>query len=146
MNYKGVIDDGTVEVPLVNKFGKPICKIYFRPADYSIVDRFNALMQDFESIVEPLKGISIKADGTAEFEEGWAALKEAERNFKDKLNALLDMEDADAIFEKRNPFSSVGGTFFCEHVLNAIGEIITRAIQDETEKSGKRMEQYLSGE
>lgn len=36
---RGVVDDGTREIPLVNKFGKLICKVYMRPADMSILDR-----------------------------------------------------------------------------------------------------------
>ena len=34
--YKGIVDDGTREIPIVNKFGKLICNIYIRPADISM--------------------------------------------------------------------------------------------------------------
>lgn len=66
---KAVVDDGTREVPLLNTFGKEICRVHFRPADYSILDRYNALMGGFDEMVEPLKHITIKNDGTAEFEK-----------------------------------------------------------------------------
>jgi len=139
----GVIDDGTREIPLVNKFGKPICKVYIRPADFSIVDRYKALMKDFDRVVQPLAELSIRNDGTAEFEEDWKVLKEVEANLKQKINELFDMDEADEIFAKRNPFSSVGGEFFCSKVLAALGDIISEAIEEEAALSQKRMEKYL---
>lgn len=65
---KRIIDDGTIEVKLENKFGKQICAVHIRPADISIIDRLNSLMDDFSDIVEPLKECDINADGTAKFE------------------------------------------------------------------------------
>lgn len=64
-----VIDDGTREVPIVNKFGKLVCKVYFRPADLSIIDRYNAMIKNFDSIVKPLETLEIRNDGTAAFEK-----------------------------------------------------------------------------
>ena len=107
----GVIDDGTREIPLVNKFGKPICKVYIRPADFSIVDRYKALMKDFDRVVQPLAELSIRNDGTAEFEEDWKVLKEVEANLKQKINELFDMHEADEIFAKRNPFRLSAANF-----------------------------------
>ena len=141
--YKGIIDDGTREIPLVNKFGKLICNIYIRPADISILDRYEALTKDFADIVKPLKKLDINADGTAEFEKDWAALKEVENELKRRINDLFDMEEADAIFAKRNPFSSVGGKFFCESVIEVIGGVISEAVEDELKLSQKRTEKYL---
>lgn len=139
----GVVDDGTREVPIVNKFGKTICKIYFRPADLSLFERYQALMKDFEKVVEPLKGIDINNDGTASFDADFAILKEVERNLKDRLNEMFDMDEADDIFAKRNPFSSVGGEFFCTRVISAIGDVIEQAIKEEAQLSQKRMAKYL---
>ena len=141
---RGVVDDGTKEIPLVNKFGKLICNVYIRPADFSIIDRYNALMKDFETVVEPLKNLDIKNDGTAAFERDWETLKSVESELKSRINALFDMEEADDIFAKRNAFSSVGGQFFCERVLNALGEVIAEAIEDETNASKQRMAKYLA--
>lgn len=141
--YKGIIDDGTRKIPLVNKFGKLICNIYIRPADISILDRYEDLTKDFADIVKPLKNLDINADGTAEFEKDWAALKEVETELKRRINGLFDMEEADAIFAKRNPFSSVGGKFFCESVIEVIGGVISEAVEDELKLSQKRTEKYL---
>ena len=142
--YKAVIDDGTREIPLVNKFGKLICNIYVRPADLSILDRYKQLTTDFKSIVDPLAKLNIKNDGTVTFDEEWAVLKEVEAELKKRINALFDMDEADDIFAKRNPFSSVGGKFFCESVIEVIGNIITEAVEEEMEASKKRTDKYLA--
>lgn len=140
---RGIIDDGTREIPLVNKFGKLICNIYIRPADLSILDRYTQLTTDFQTIVEPLKDINIGNDGTASFEEDWKILKAVEAEMKQRINALFDMDEADEIFAKRNPFSSVGGKFFCESVIETIGNLIADAVEEEMELSRKRTEKYL---
>lgn len=141
---RAVVDDGTREIPLVNRFGKLICNVYIRPADFSILDRYERMVRDFESIVEPLSGISIANDGTAQFDKDWAILKSVEYEIKKRFNELFDMEEADAIFEKRNAFSSVGGHFFCENVLLALEDVITDAINEEAEKSKERVAKYLT--
>lgn len=141
---RGIVDDGTREIPLVNKYGKLICNVYIRPADFSIIDRYNDLMKDFDKVVEPLKELNIRNDGTAEFEKDWEKLKKVESELKSRINALFDMEEADEIFAKRNAFSSVGGQFFAERVLNALGEVIAEAIEEESRASKKRMAKYLA--
>lgn len=145
-NTRIVIDDGTKEYELVNQFGKPICKIHFRPADFSILDRYNDFVKDFEAVIEPLKGIGVNSDGTAQFGEDWEKLKSVEAEVKNRFNHLFDMDEADDIFKTRNPFSSVSGRFFCARVLDAIGQIITEAINKEAELSKKRTAKYLTKE
>lgn len=142
---RGVIDDGTREIPLYNTFGKLICTVHIRPADVSIIDRYNALMKGFDSVVAPLKKINIKNDGTATFDRDWEILKKVEADLMEKINALFDMDDAEKIFATRNPFSSVGGEFFCIRVLSALGQVITEAIEEEAALSKKRMSKHLKG-
>ena len=139
------IDDGTREYTIENKYGQEICKLHFRPADLSIAERYNAMRNSFSDIVKPLENISINADGTAN-DDDIAVLHEVDMNLRAKINELLDMDDADSIFAKRNPFSSVGGKFFVENVLDAIGGIIADEIEAETKASAKRMKKYLGGD
>ena len=143
-DFRAVVDDGTREIPLVNRFGKLICNVYIRPADFSILDRYNSMVKDFEAIVEPLNGITIANDGTAQFDKDWEILKSVEDEIKKRFNELFDMEEADAIFEKRNAFSSVGGHFFCENVLLALEQVIVDAVNEEAEKSKARVAKYLA--
>lgn len=139
-----IIDDGTQQIPILNKFGKHICDIFIRPADIAILDRYQSLMRDFDKIVAPLQNLDINADGTASFDKDWKTLKEVEEQVKQKINELFDMEEADAIFATRNPFSSVGGKFFCSRVLEALAVVITDAVEKEAKASQKRMSKYLN--
>lgn len=138
------IDDGIKEIQLNNRYGQQICKIHFRPADYSILDRYNEFVEDFQTIVKPLENLDIKANGDATFEDQWAEIKKVENEIIDRFNKLFDMEDANEIFAKRHAFSSINGTFFCEIVLNALGDIISEEITKEMKKSQKKIEKYLS--
>jgi len=140
----GVVDDGTREIPLVNKFGKLICKVYIRPSDLSIYDRYKEVVKHFDSIVAPLANLSINADGTADSAPDWDVLKTAESELKKQLNYLFDMDEADDIFATRNPFSSVGGEFFCTRVILALGGVIEEAIREEAKISEERVAEYLT--
>ena len=140
---RGIVDDGTREIPILNKFGKLICNVYIRPADFSILDRYNDFVKDFDKIIDPLKNISINADGTAALDEDWQVLKQVEQNIMDRFNMLFDMEEAQDIFAKRNALSSVGGEFFCMKILEALGDVIVTAVEEEAELSKKRTDKYL---
>ena len=142
--FKIAIDDGTKRYTLVNKFDKPICDIFIRPSDLSILDRYKTLTADFEKIIKPLKAISLKTDGTVSFDEEWKILKAVEAELKRRINIMFDMDEADAIFATRVPFYTVGGKFFCEIVIEAIGGIITAEVEHEAELTKQRLEKYLS--
>lgn len=139
-----IIDDGTKEIPILNKFGQEICKIYFRPSDVSIIDRYNQLMTDFDKLVEPLQNLSLNNDGTTTFDKDWQTLKQVENSLITKINELFDMKDAGKIFATRNPFSSIGGQFYCLHVLQALETVVNDAIEEEAKLSKQRMSKYLS--
>ena len=138
-----VIDDGTRKIPIENQYGQLICNIYMRPADFSLLDRYQAIMEDFQNIVKPLEALSITNDGKAEVDADYAILKSVEQELYKRINALFDIEEAEQIFAKRSPFSSVGGKFFVEIVFEAIGGLIKDAMSEELELSSKRMGKYL---
>ena len=138
-----VIDDGTRELILKNQFGAVICKLHIRTSDLSLMDRYNKLMNDLGDVVAPLSEIGIKADGTAEFDAEWATIKQVEAELMKRLSTLFDTDEINAIFKYRHMFSSIGGEFFVEKVLNALGAEISNAIKEETELSKQRMSKYL---
>lgn len=138
------LDDGTKEITLVNPYGRVIAKLHIRTADISILDRFNALMKDFSSITKPLEDISLNADGTVEFDRDWAKVKKVEGLLIQKINALFDMDDANDLFATRNPFSSVNGRFFVENVLEVLGNVINRAVEEEAKLARARTEKYTN--
>lgn len=138
------VDDGTREVTLVNTYGMVICRLHFRTGELAIMDRFNALTDDLPKIVEPLEKVSMNADGSAvDSDEGWTVVKQVEDAIKQRINELLDMDEADEIFKTRSPFSSIGGVFFVERVLNALGEAITVQIKEEAALSQARIAKYV---
>ena len=138
------VDDGTREVTLVNTYGKVICRIHFRTGELAIMDRFNALTEDLPKIIEPLQHVNMNADGTADDSaDNWAVIKRVEGNVKQRINALLDTDEADEIFKTRSPFSSIGGVFFVEHVLKALGDAIVAQIEEESALSQARIAKYL---
>lgn len=139
-----VIDDGTRELLLVNQFGQEICKLHIRTNDYSILDRYDQMMKTLPEIVKPLENLNIKNDGTSDFDEDWKRIKSVEDALIQRLGEFFDTDEIRLVFAKRNAFSSVGGTFFVENVLNALGEEMARVITEETKKSTKRMSKYLS--
>lgn len=139
-----VVDDGTREIPVTNKFGQLICKIHIRPGDLSILDRYNDLEKGFEEAIKPLQSIGINSDGTAKMENDWQIIKDVERDLTQRINAFFDMDEADQIFAKRSMFSSIGGEFFVEKIIAALGEIVASVMEEENKKSAKRAEKYLS--
>lgn len=140
---RAVVDDGTREVPILNKFGKEICKIYFRPADYSILDRLEKVGERLKAKLAALSDLELTNTGEAVHEKDTAALKEAEKIVYDEFNYLFDMEEANLIFAKRSAFSSIGGHFFCLVVLDALGDVITDAVKEEAALAQKRMAKYM---
>lgn len=138
------VDDGTREITLVNTYGKVICRIHFRTGELAIMDRFNALTEDLPNIIAPLEHVNMNADGTADDNaDNWAVIKRVEGNVKQRINALLDTDEADEIFKTRSPFSSIGGVFFVEHVLKALGDAIVAQIEEESALSQARIAKYL---
>ena len=129
------IDDGTREFSLVDTYGREICKLRFRPADISIMDRYKTLTEDFDSVVAPLREIN---DAEADGEK----IKAVEAEIIRRFNVVLDTDTA-PIFAKRSALSAVGGRFFCELVLDAIGGVIADAVAAEAEASAKRIAKYL---
>ena len=138
-----VIDDGTREIRIENKYGEEICKVHIRAGDYSILDRYQTVMNDIPNILKPLYNTGIKADGTGEFEQDWKVIKEVETALLDRMAELFDSDDVRQIFKKRNPFSSVGGQFFAMIVLNGLGAEMARVVEEENKLSEKRMSKYL---
>ena len=137
-----VIDDGTREITLENPYHEVIATLRLRLSDISIVDRYRATVKELEKAIVPLKNISTKADGTAEFEQDWDLLKQVEADVIQRLNDLFDIKNAADIFKARNAFSAINGEFFVEKVLAALGQVIQQKVSEEAIKTQERTEKY----
>ena len=139
------IDDGTKEYKIENQYGREICRVHFRPADLALLDRFEQVSSKLPDALAPLKDKAVRTDGTPanQTDEDWAALKAAEAEIVRQFNELLDSDDIGEVFKKHSAFSVVGGKFFCEVLLEAIGEVITEELRKEAEATQKRLAKYL---
>jgi len=141
------IDDGSERVPINNKLGEEIGVFVFRPTDVGMVDRYNKIVGDFEKITEPLEGVNINADGTADEdnEAEFTALAEAEKRLYDACDYLFGGNMSEAFFGKMHPFSPVKGRFYCEQALELVGQFISKQFARETARINSRVDKYTHG-
>ncbi len=142
-----VVDDGTIEVPIHNKQGQPVGKFIFSPTDMHLFDRYNKVAKDFEKIIEPLEHVNINPDGStdAEDDKAFSAMQEATQRLYSACDYLFGGNMSEAFFGKVHPFSPVGGKFYCENVLEAVGNFISDRFGQSTRKLNRRAAQYLHG-
>ncbi|MBQ5686450.1 MAG: hypothetical protein IIV23_02010 [Ruminococcus sp.] len=140
------VDDGSKRVPIRNTQGEEIGVFYFRPTDIGIIERFNKMAETFDTIMEPLNVIEGDFDGDAEKLEGAQldALREAENRLYTAVNELFGGDVAGAFFGSMHPFSPVNGNFYCENVLQAVGQFISSEFDAETKKMNARVEKYTN--
>lgn len=146
-NINITVDDGSIRVPILNKFKKEIGVFFIRPTDIGIIDRWNKVANDFDNITAPLENVNINPDGTADEknEAEQAALKEAEKRLYDACDYLFDGNMSEAFFGKMHPFSPVNGRFYCENALSAVSTFISRQFDREVAKVNNRVNKYTHG-
>lgn len=142
-----VVDDGSVKESITNKYGDEIGVFYFRPTDIGIIDRYNKIAADFDKITAPLEYVNINADGTVDENNGaeMRAMEEATDGLYKACNYLFNGNFAEAFFGKMHPFSPVGGRFYCETALDAVGKYISRRFDREVAKVNSRVDRYTHG-
>ena len=147
MQMSITVDDGSVKVPIKNRQGEELGAFSFRPTDVGIIERFNRLSSQFDQIVEPLERVNIKPDGTADTQDGaeLAAFQEAEKRLYDACDELFGGNMAEAFFGRMHPFSPIGGRFYCETALSAVGNFISQQFAREVKQINTRVERYTHG-
>ena len=134
------VDDGSRRVPIHNIHGEEIGVFYFHPTDIGIIGRYNRMVDRFDEITKPLEGFA--GDESDEAQAG--ALREAEKRLYEAVNELFGGDAAGAFFGGMHPFSPVGGAFYCEAVLKAVGEYISGQFDAETARFSDRAARYLA--
>lgn len=141
-----VVDDGSVEVPIKNKYGDTLGVFYFRPTDIGIIERYNQLAGDFDKITAPLEKLNINPDGTTDEDEAsQAALHEVQQRLYEACDKLFGGNMSEAFFGKVHPFSIVDGWFYCENALDVVGKFISNQFAREVKKVNRRMKKYTHG-
>ena len=142
-----VIDDGYLRIPVRNLYGDDVGVFYFNPTDVGIAERYNEVAKKLPEITAPLEHINIRPDGTVE--DGDVDAIETMRAAKERLyetfDYLLGGNMSEAFFGKTHPFSPVGGYFYCERALEAVGKVISAQHEVELKKVNKRLERYTQG-
>ena len=136
------VDDGLQRVPIVNTFGDEIGVFFFRPTDVGIIRRYDALAGKLADIAKPLEALSITADGEAEDDRSAEVLAKAEEQLYEAVDELFGGNFAEAFFGKMNPFSPVGGRFYCEGVIEAVGAFIEKQFDAEVSKISRKVGKY----
>lgn len=140
--FEIVVDDGSVTVPIKNTDGELIGQFRFRPTDFNIVSRYNKVAKEFENVVAPLIDANIDPNGEGEDEKSIKLLNEAEKKLFELVDYMFDGNMAEAFFGKMHAFSPVGGKFYCENALQAVGQFISRKFDAEIKQISTRVEKY----
>lgn len=146
MNFAITVDDGSRRVPILNMDGEEIGAFRFHPTDIGIIDRYNRMAEQFDAITEPLEGLNLAEDGSADLTapEVVGALGEAERRLYEAVNGLFGSDGAaEAFFGTMHPFSPVNGEFYATQVLQRVGEFIGAQFATETKQMSKKARKYL---
>ena len=140
-----VIDDGAVEVAIQNQFGERIGTFRFYPTDVNIVNRYNEVSDQFETILAPLINANISPEGEGEDASSVEILNEAGDKMIALMDYVLNANSREAFFSKTHIFTPMGGMFFCEKVYDAIGKYISKRFDAEVNRVNVRMKQHMHG-
>ena len=141
------IDDGLRRVSIENMAGQEVGVFFFRPTDIGIISRYNRLVGEFNTILKPLEKAHLNGAGEAEDPDDEAtekAIAEATEKLNSLLDELFDGNFSEAFFGKINPFSPVGGRFYCEAAIEMVGEYIEREFGAESVRMNKHISKYTS--
>lgn len=142
-----VIDDGSIEEKIYNKFGEEIGKFRFRPTDLNMITRFNEVIADFEKITEPLEHLNINSDGSLgeHTDDELKVFNQCTENLFEKLNYIFAADMAKSFFGVVHPFSIINGYFYCENAIEGLGKYISARFDSETKKINRRVNKYTHG-
>lgn len=140
-----IVDDGSRRVPIENLEGKEIGFFTFHPTDLGIIERFNAMAERFDSVVEPLAALEANGEELDIFApQNVDAVNAARDRLFAEVNTLLGSDDAaEAFFGSMHPFSPVDGDFYCNQVLALLGDYIGKQFSRETKAMSKKAKKYL---
>lgn len=128
-----VIDDGLKHFTFSNNDGEVFAEFAFNPADTSIIERY-------EQVVEVFNGIKLEGDTPEERQQYLVTLSDT---FKEQFDIFLNRQNAEGLFKKYSPITIfANGDFFAEVILHQISKIIEKEFDVRLQKKQKRIEKY----
>lgn len=124
-----IIDDGIKVYNIKNKQGKFLGKFEFRPADTNIVNRYEEVVNFFNTFsIDEGENPSVVEDKIIE-----------------EFDYLIGTSSKEAFFSIMGPFSVLAsGELFFENVLTAVSKVIERELAVRTKKLQRRMNKYVA--
>lgn len=112
-------------VSLSGEHGQEVGAIYFVPCDFGIAPRVNELTQLFPALVEAVRPLHLRTDGTTSREDA-DKLHEAERRLCETLDYVCGVATSQEVFRTYRPFATIGGSFWATTVIRALASIMPR--------------------
>lgn len=125
------IDDGSKEYVFKNKLGEEFAKFSFNPTDPYIIKRF-------ENVQEYMSSVSVSdSDDTA------GAIVKLNEDIAEQFNVLCG-KDVSGLFTLYAPLTLfANGDFYCEVVLEKIGDFIESELNVRFEKKKAKIKKAL---
>lgn len=126
-----IIDDGSKVYNIKNKRGEILGKFTFRPSDTNIVNRYEEVVEFFNSFKMP--------------EDTEQAIKVAEKEMTEKMSYLIGGDAGKSFFSIMGPFSALAsGELFVENVLGAVANVIEKELSIRTKRVQRRVNKYVA--
>lgn len=127
-----VLDDGLQSYTFSNNDGEIFAEFKFNPADASIVERYDDVVEVFNKI-----------DLKKEDEDIKDTMRTISDTFKEQFNYLLNRDVSEGLFKVYSPVTIfANGDFFAEVILTQVGKIIEKEMNVRLQKKAKKIEKY----
>lgn len=126
------IDDGSKTYEIVNQDDKILGTFTFNPADVGLVEKYNAVIKELESVFSSLDG-----DGESE-----GRLVKASDELKAKMDTLFGYDTSPfwAICSPLSPLAS--GELYVENVLSGVAAVIEKETSVRLKKTKRKIDEY----
>lgn len=135
------IDDGCKEY-MINDDPDRVIKI--NPSDFDILYRMNSATKTINEAMEKYKNLSIKADGSADYEADNTAqaVREIGQLIRQQIDYIFNASVSDAVFGNQSPISLIKGQPYFVRFLDAILPEVEKEIKAEQKASEARINKY----
>lgn len=139
------VEEGYKLIPIMNELNEKVGVFRFNPTDINIINRYNEMMPKFRAAVAPLTKAGVDANGEGVDDESVELLNKAEEKVIEFLDYITQGDSREAFFSRTHVFTPVNGNFYCENVINAVGQYIAKKFEKEIDASNSKVEKHTHG-